>query len=333
MNLLYRRPDIWGAHLCIIILSTPTEALSQAVVDLGTVIDDGRVTLVSVRGSGMAPEPVLEAEVRNETRRTLRISSTLSEPLFLTNLGCGPDRRATRVYSANINDGVAAREEFIEVQPRASSSVSFSTHAATDFNSHCEFDYTYTREEPAAGRTSPTTFTVRIDVDLDAELVAWREDVEDEDGYLGHNVQQWTDCHIQDVRNWECGRPPAALIMADGQLIYRYWSEVRVFTAERRTAEIVEFSVSDQGEARTAASALLRATEQCFYDVRDRDLTWEGSMDCQGLGSLASDYSALGGFGVQELDTDIVLIAEKARSTAWMARATSLSPGQPLRIW
>lgn len=94
-----------------------------------------------------------------------------------------------------------------------------------------------------------------------------------------------------------------------------------------------------QQDAREAAKALLAAADECFYDVRDRDLSWEGSPNCQGLGEFVDTYIALGGFGAAELTgagrlpADIEWIGEQARSTAWMARATALSPGTPLSIW
>jgi hypothetical protein len=84
-------------------------------------------------------------------------------------------------------------------------------------------------------------------------------------------------------------------------------------------------------ELRAAANALSRAADECLLDVRDRHLTWETSGNCKSLSPLASSYIAAGGFN-NEAD-DIRLIAEEARTTAWMARATSLAGGLPLSIW
>lgn len=79
---------------------------------------------------------------------------------------------------------------------------------------------------------------------------------------------------------------------------------------------------------------MARGADECFYDVRDRDLTWEESAHCQSLRALAQAYVELGGFsGRDEVDSVATLTAERARSAAWMARATSLAPGQSLSIW
>ncbi len=84
-------------------------------------------------------------------------------------------------------------------------------------------------------------------------------------------------------------------------------------------------------ELRTAADALSRAADECLLDVRDRRFTWETSANCKSLSPLASSYIAAGGFS-NEADS-IRIIAEEARTTAWMARATSLAGGQSLSIW
>jgi len=88
------------------------------------------------------------------------------------------------------------------------------------------------------------------------------------------------------------------------------------------------------GDQRLAAEALSRGADECLLDVRDRDLTWEGSLHCASLARLVTAYIALGGFlGDEIVDARANLTAERARATAWMARATSLAHGQPLRIW
>lgn len=82
---------------------------------------------------------------------------------------------------------------------------------------------------------------------------------------------------------------------------------------------------------RTVAEALSTCADECLYDVRDRHLTWEASRNCAALSTLASKYIEAGGF--QSEPPEIALIAERARVSAWMARATSLANGKPLSIW
>ena len=84
-------------------------------------------------------------------------------------------------------------------------------------------------------------------------------------------------------------------------------------------------------ELRAAADALSRAADECLYDVRDRNLTWEQSSHCGSLSALASSYIALGGF--QNENAEVRLVADRARTTAWMARATSLAGGRFLSVF
>ena len=80
-----------------------------------------------------------------------------------------------------------------------------------------------------------------------------------------------------------------------------------------------------------AAEALSRSADECLYDVRDRHQTWEVSRNCAALSALASEYIAAGGFDKEPVK--IRAIADQARLTAWMARATSLAGGKPVSIW
>lgn len=80
-----------------------------------------------------------------------------------------------------------------------------------------------------------------------------------------------------------------------------------------------------------AAEALSRTADECLYDVRDRHQTWEASRNCAALSALASEYIDAGGFDKEP--AKIRTIADQARLTAWMARATSLAGGKPLSIW
>ena len=83
---------------------------------------------------------------------------------------------------------------------------------------------------------------------------------------------------------------------------------------------------------RGLAESLAAGADQCLYDVRDRNYTYENSSYCALLTSLSSSYTAAGGFQ-PAVPPEIALIAEKATTTAWMARATSLAGGRPIRVW
>jgi hypothetical protein len=82
----------------------------------------------------------------------------------------------------------------------------------------------------------------------------------------------------------------------------------------------------------STSHALLEAASMCLYDVRDRQLTYELSHSCTSLGGLAEEFIEAGGF-VNETPDKYKIIGAEARATAWMARATSMRGGGPVRIW
>jgi len=90
-------------------------------------------------------------------------------------------------------------------------------------------------------------------------------------------------------------------------------------------------SQTENTSLQLAAEALSRSADECLYDVRDRHQTWEISRNCAALSALASAYIAAGGFDKEPVK--IRTIADQARLTAWMARATSLAGGAPVSIW
>ena len=83
---------------------------------------------------------------------------------------------------------------------------------------------------------------------------------------------------------------------------------------------------------KTTAEALSRGADECLYDVRDRRLTYETSSNCAALGTLSMQFIEAGGFR-DSTPTEYALVGERARTTAWMARATSAAGGRRLTIW
>lgn len=102
-------------------------------------------------------------------------------------------------------------------------------------------EYVWTRQEPAIGRKTPTTYVVRISVDPNAKSVVWFEDVHDDEGDLGRSTKNWTGCAFLDIDNWRCETGalgelviPDDIEMKEGQLFQRYWSEQRSFVRRRK---------------------------------------------------------------------------------------------------
>lgn len=81
-----------------------------------------------------------------------------------------------------------------------------------------------------------------------------------------------------------------------------------------------------------AANALEKTASECLLDVRDRKLKYESAPNCTALGTLSAQYVEAGGFDKHVPDR-IVVIAERALKTAWMARAVSASGGRWLTLW
>ena len=79
------------------------------------------------------------------------------------------------------------------------------------------------------------------------------------------------------------------------------------------------------------AEALSRTADQCLYEVRDKGASYETSQSCSALKAMASAYIDAGGFGGES--AEIALVAERARVSAWMARAASLPGGKGISIW
>lgn len=88
---------------------------------------------------------------------------------------------------------------------------------------------------------------------------------------------------------------------------------------------------SGSSRLRVAAEALSKSADECLYDVRDRNSSYDASPNCSGLRALSATYIEAGGF--QREPVEIALIAERARVSAWMARAASLPGGKGLSIW
>lgn len=88
----------------------------------------------------------------------------------------------------------------------------------------------------------------------------------------------------------------------------------------------------DERRLELAAQALSKSADACLVAVRDHGAKYETCPDCTALGALSMQYIEAG--GIQDgVPARIALIAEQARTTAWTARAKSLSGNPRLAIW
>jgi hypothetical protein len=84
---------------------------------------------------------------------------------------------------------------------------------------------------------------------------------------------------------------------------------------------------------KATSKALLTASEQCVYEVRDKNLKYEKAPSCTALGALSQQYINAGG-GQPDAPVEVDIDFERARVDAWMALALSESKEPALlRIW
>ena len=81
-----------------------------------------------------------------------------------------------------------------------------------------------------------------------------------------------------------------------------------------------------------AVKALGAASEACVYDVRDKNIKYEASKNCNSMSPLAQQYINAGG-GRPDSNLKAEIEFERARVQAWMALALSASNGEASRIW
>ena len=85
-------------------------------------------------------------------------------------------------------------------------------------------------------------------------------------------------------------------------------------------------------EQKATVKALMNASEKCVYDVRDKNIKYESSRNCNAMSALSLHYiNAGGGRPDAPLETEIEF--ERSRVHAWMALALSASNGEASRIW
>lgn len=84
---------------------------------------------------------------------------------------------------------------------------------------------------------------------------------------------------------------------------------------------------------KATSKALLAASEQCVYEVRDKNLKYEKAPSCMALDALSQQYINAGG-GQSDAPVEVEIDFERARVHAWMALALSESKEPALlRIW
>jgi len=88
--------------------------------------------------------------------------------------------------------------------------------------------------------------------------------------------------------------------------------------------------LEENEELKKSVYALSTIADECVLDVRDREMKYDKSNNCQKLWTLVDDYMKKWG-GLEDTPKEIEIIFERVRVSAWMAKA--LSAGSDSSIW
>jgi hypothetical protein len=96
-------------------------------------------------------------------------------------------------------------------------------------------------------------------------------------------------------------------------------------------------AIAGDKELEETARIMVSTSDECLSDVRDRKTSFAQSRSCQRLDGLATAYIYAGGGRGEEGKSQHMRLFNLARTTAWMALATSngLYRNEPpqFRIW
>ena len=80
------------------------------------------------------------------------------------------------------------------------------------------------------------------------------------------------------------------------------------------------------------AQALRAKADKCLLDVRDNDLKYDTSSNCQALAALSKSYIDAGG-QLPDEPAETKLVAEQAVKVAWNAQAVSATGNPTISLW
>jgi len=103
-----------------------------------------------------------------------------------------------------------------------------------------EYEYVYTRPEPAVGRRGPTTFTIRLRLDKAQNQVIWDQRASDDEGIISQELRTLRPCTFLSDDTWACdpfvdfgGITREQVEMRDGRLKRLYWGTTQEYVRRR----------------------------------------------------------------------------------------------------
>jgi hypothetical protein len=109
-------------------------------------------------------------------------------------------------------------------------------------------------------------------------------------------------------------------------------SPLRLIVALGPAIALLGCQQPDSARLAAAVEAFSKAADECLLDIRDRSMKYDRSSNCSSLGTLSRLYIDAGG-GSSETPLQYEIVFERARATAWIARAISETGDSSLRIW
>jgi ureidoglycolate hydrolase len=114
-----------------LVLALSVSAQAQiAVKDLGSVIEEGKVRFIEIRGTDASSGASVEAALENLTDTVLNINVYMAKPMFFINRGKGQNMAALQVYLSDGSYKTYGTQSFISLRPRQRENVIFIAYCA-----------------------------------------------------------------------------------------------------------------------------------------------------------------------------------------------------------
>lgn len=114
-----------------LVLALSGSAQAQiAVKDLGSVLGEGKVKFIEIRGTDASSGASVEATLENLTDAVLNINVYMANPMFFINRGKGQNMAALQVYLSDGSYKTYGTQSFISLRPRQRENVIFIAYCA-----------------------------------------------------------------------------------------------------------------------------------------------------------------------------------------------------------
>jgi hypothetical protein len=114
-----------------LVLTSFESAQAQITVkDLGSVLEEGKIRFIEIRGNDTSSGASVEASLENLTDAVLNINVYMANPMFFINQGKGQNMAALQVYLSDGSYKTYGTHSFISLRPRQRENVIFIAYCA-----------------------------------------------------------------------------------------------------------------------------------------------------------------------------------------------------------